>query len=137
MPFASGDAFHQGASNSTRHLHIVLFAAIPPHEPAIVVSVNTVKSWTDQTLVLEIGDHPYISRSSAVSFNRAAFRTQSELLSYEVISLQYAPGFRCFDWDVPVDPVLLERLIQGALDSLLTPKGIKRAIRKRLGLPPS
>ena len=135
MAFARGDTFHYGESNSTRHLHIVICESTRSSEPVIVVSVNTQHGWTDTTLVLQVGDHPYIKHPSSVSFGRVTTIPVSVLILADEASQRIAPGFRNFDHDSPVTPDLLKRVIQGALDSPLTPKGMKRAIRDRLGIP--
>jgi hypothetical protein len=135
MAFARGDSFHYGATNSTRRLHIILCESTRPQEAVIAVSINTVTEWTDRKLILTTGDHPYIRRDSAVSFNRVDAFPLSVLIAAEAASKACAPGFRTFDHDVPVSPELLDRVTRGALSSPRTPKGMKREIRRRLGLP--
>jgi hypothetical protein len=134
---ARGDTFYYSNEGSTRHLHIVLCGSEKDEKlPLIVVPVNTLQDWTDKTVILQVGDHPFITRPSSVSYNWTRSFPISLLRQLEEASQRTAPGFRSFDHEVPVPDELLERITEGALTSRMTPKAMKRAIRERLGILP-
>ena len=98
----------------------------------LAVPFNTMTSRTDSTLILSPGDHPFINRTTAVSFDL--------LMSIEVDKLSKLEEMRAagigilFERHAPATSTLLTRIIKGALQSDETPKGMVRALKERLGI---
>jgi hypothetical protein len=133
--FSSGDTFLQEDDARSRHLHVVICDATPTDASVIVVSFNTVRGWTDRTLVLQPGDHPFITRETSVSYNRVTRISVAELSKKEADNQSLAPNFRSFLRQTPVSTDLLQKIRDGAVASPLTPKGMKREVKARLGIP--
>jgi hypothetical protein len=68
VPYVPGCTFTiQEPSSPHAHLYIVLAIV---DGSLIAVPLNTITIYTDQTLILTQGDHPFISHDSSVSFDR-------------------------------------------------------------------
>lgn len=136
MPvYADGDTFLYGPAPSSLHLHIVLCGCTGPTGSVVIVTLNTVQQWTDNTVVLQPGDHPFINRNTAVSYRQVRVFDYTFLSQIEVAYQNVNPSISNFRRHTPVSPPLLDRIIQGALVSPLIAKGMKALIKLRLGLP--
>ena len=130
--FRAGDTFLIGKPGEKQHLHVVLCdpAGTPP--TLLVVSFNTVTLYTDTTLQLGPGDHPFITRATAVSFDTMNTFPVDQLDALEKLCLAgQGNSFRRHD---PVSADLLARIVAGALKSDLTPKRMARALKERLNI---
>ena len=76
----------------------------------------------DRCVVLRPGEHSYPSRDSCV-FYRDAFLTPAGILRQGIANRTYRTG-------APLTAELLQRVRQGALDSPLTDRPVKAAIRR-------
>lgn len=76
---------------------------------------------SETCVVVRPGEHPYPRRDSCISYRHASL-TSLEWLRRGVANRTYAMR-------EPLGPQLLSRIRQGALDSPLTPREVKAAIR--------
>ena len=109
------------------HLWIVL---TQPDEEGKAVCVNVSSSWSslsDKTVILKGGDHPFISRKSAVRYMDA------DLLSVRAVDegLRLALDITCVERE-PCTPELLSKAQKGLLKSPHTPNRIKEKMRAYL-----
>ena len=71
MPVSAGDCFILPDMGG-QHLCVVLteFKGDPP--AIILVNITSWKPYKDQTVVINVGDHPFIRAKSVVAYERAA-----------------------------------------------------------------
>ncbi len=83
----------------------------------IAVPLNTVTVFTDPTIVLKVGDHPFITRDSAVSYNEMIVFPSPLLDDLEAMSVKKDdPSFVRYE---PCNEKLRKKLIDGAFASQL------------------
>lgn len=98
----------------------------------LAVPFNTVTSMTDSTLILEPGDHPFINRKTAISFDLMLEIEVDKLEKLDQLnSSGQAERFRR-NTAALID--LLNRIIEGALKSDITPKKMLKSLKARLGI---
>ena len=74
----AGDTF-QLAGAADRHLWIIISdPAIDPNQ-VLFVNLTTYDPREDQTVVLNVGDHPFIQHRTCVSYSRARVATNFQL----------------------------------------------------------
>lgn len=108
---------------SRPHLWLVLTdpAGRPPQ--VVAVMVRTVTSFTDATLVLDVGDHPFIKHKSSVHYSTARlFRVDAIHRAIQRTQCHLQPD---------MSEQLMERVRQGLLDSPFTIKAVREYCRKR------
>lgn len=98
------------------HLWILLTDPDPSTNLAVIVSVTSLKSYSDKTVVLKKGDHPYLTHSSVVSYGHAR--------EYRVdkIEKMIASGWPLCD---PCSDELLKAVQDGLLASPHTERRLK------------
>jgi hypothetical protein len=114
----AGDAFllPRGAE-SIPHLHAVVLASDPATGECIIVNFTTKRRGTEQTLVLEAGDHPFIHHETCARFDDAGIVRLDQLNAAEAKGLVVRqPSFK---------PAVLKRIQDGLLKSSFTPKIVK------------
>ena len=122
-----GDTFLLPKSaKHTEHLWIVLTR---PREDGQAVCVN-ITSWKfdcDETLILQPGDHGFITKKSVVHFEDARF------ISLERVEQLLSSGTKQFVCEMSYccTHALMDRLKEGLLRSKRTPKEIKEYCRER------
>ena len=131
MPFAAGDTFLFGTDTNSLHLHVIICGPASEAVSVVVVSFNTAQNWTDKTVVLQVGEHPFISRQTSVNFQLAQIIPVVVLEQIEQRNANLHPNFSTFHRQDAASQALVEKLIQGTLDSPLTPKHIKKTVRAR------
>ena len=134
--FQVGDTFLLGGLeglDAKLHLFVVVCDAAGNPLTILAVPFNTVTSTTDTTLVLEPGEHPFINRKTAVSFDLLMEIEVDKLDKLEQLSA-LGQGSK-FQRHSPTSDNLLQRIVDGALKSDLTPKGMVKILKARLGLP--
>lgn len=131
--FQAGDTFLIDDPNGPKqHLHIVLSCPTGTPPTILAVPLNTLTHKTDRTVVLNPGDHPFVGRPTAVSFDLLAVLSTDLLAELEAeASRKLFPSFRRH---AAIKADLLERIINGALNSPMTPEGMVRELRTRLNL---
>lgn len=71
MPIAAGDAFYLPIHSTViPHLWIILTDPDENHQ-ALVVNLTTYEGLKDSTVVLNIGDHPFIHKKTVVKYGAA------------------------------------------------------------------
>jgi hypothetical protein len=111
-------------ADQIEHLWIIL---TPPREDgtAVCVSVTSWKFDCDKTVILEPGDHPFITKKSIVHFEDARF---IPLERVEQLIVTGTNQFVCRRHSI-ARHALMDRLKQGILESKRTPNGIKEYCR--------
>lgn len=105
------------------HLWVVLCDPIPPRNEVLLVMLTTAKRYTDDTVILSRGDHPFIRHDTAVSYGTARYHTVDGLLS--------AMQRKRFSLLEDMDREVLRRIQNGVLAS---PRTIN-AVRNQFVLP--
>ena len=104
----------------------MLLTSENPEGKAVIASLTThdpEKHWcSERCVVVHPKEHPYPAHDSCV-FYRDAFLTSLELLRRGVANGTYTMR-------EPLSPQLLTQIRQGAIDSPLTDKDVKEAIRR-------
>ena len=102
----------QPSSSQKRHLWLILTDPIGSSREVIAVMVRSRKQYTDHTVVLQKGDHPFVRHSTSVEYSTAA--------RFKVSRLQRG------SLESDMDPDLLQRVRDGLLRSPYTVRAIKR-----------
>lgn len=104
----AGDAFCLVGVDD-KHLRVVISDPAVFPETVLFVNFTSYDPHEDQTVVLGIGDHPFITNRTCVSYSRARIATDAQLEW-----LKAAGRIVLHD---PVSPELLQRLREGAATS--------------------
>lgn len=110
-----GTAFYWKRTNFDRpHLYIILTEPDIVESKLVVVSVNLTGKTerglgSDTTVILDIGDHPFITKPSVIVYKKASFFNVEKLI-------QYINDERCLEEEDLKDD-LLKKIQQGLLDS--------------------
>ena len=99
------------------HLHVVLTR--PNREgDVVVVSLTTYRPKSDPTVILNVGDHPFVRHQTAVNY-RKAVATSAEILEERLAGGVYVIY-------PPVRSDVLRRIQEGIGKSDFTPTGIQK-----------
>lgn len=132
MGFVAGDTFLLNEPGSSKsHLYIVPCAVPGDADTILAVPLNTVTAFTDRTLILHAGEHPFIKHETAVAYDRMREIDVASLTELERVSLQARDPL--FARRESVVPALLARLQQGALQSDLAPIKLVKKLSAYLG----
>jgi hypothetical protein len=104
------------ATGSTPHLWVVLWGPAGAADAYLIVSLSTLRGYSDRTVVIRPGEHPFVQHDTCAVYADAR-RTTAE-------KLQQALRVREAISREPVDPALLDRLRGGLLHSPYTPDAI-------------
>jgi hypothetical protein len=117
-------AFHRRADtlliptpNSSNHLFVVVTQKQVHTNSVIIVCFETAKSHPDRTVILNPGDHPFITHQTFVGYRHARIVSADDLIRY----VEYGTAF-------PRDPCsieLLEKIREGVCRSKFTPNLVK------------
>lgn len=126
--FHCGDTFLlPHPSNFIEHLWVVITEPEPPLAKAICVNIATKQSYSELTVVLSKGDHPFIKHDSVVRYGYAmAFK----LKEIEQLLTMQTGRFVC-ELREPCSAEVLKRIQDGFLASKFTEYGIKEYYLKR------
>ena len=111
-------------ANHTEHLWIVITRPDPETGAAVCVNVTTRQSYSESTVVLKIGDHPFITRESVVYYSDARRLNLRELEE----ALKGSHSFVCQQRE-PCGGALLQKIQEGLLASCLVKREIKEYCR--------
>lgn len=100
-----------------KHLWFVLTDPDPKTKKAVVVMLVTARSYTDKTVVLNPGAHPFITRESNVAYGMAGFVPLSRL------EARLSSGSAKLKADM--SPMLLKQVRDGLLASTRTTNDVK------------
>ncbi len=126
MPLQAGHTYYFPINpKDNPHLWIIL---TDPDEDGKVIGVNltTRDNSIDNTLILNVGDHPFVRRPTAVIFSR------TRRIPISVLENLLAKG-RAKAWD-PCSSELLDRIRAGAVASDYTPCGLITYLKRTLGI---
>lgn len=130
MSLSPGDTFLINAPGASKyHLFIVLGVNSDLQE-LIAVPLNTVTIHTDPTVVLKVGDHPFIKHDSAVSYNE--MRAFPLLMLDELEGMSMKSHDPSFVRSEPCDPELLKKLVDGAFASQLASRKLIEKLTRAL-----
>ncbi len=105
-------------SYPTEHLHIIISPIIDGK--VVLVNVSSKKFDSDDTCVLCVGDHEFITHDSVINYGDAVAAPVSKIQEYLAMK-QFKPL-------KPVSEGLLMRIKAGALESSAFPKSLKKYI---------
>lgn len=93
---------------------------------AVCENVTTLRSHSDTTCVLKVGDHPFIPHDSVLNYSDA------REMPIDLVEKALKCGTTSFVCEPhePCRPDVLARIQQGLLDSKQTPKMIKELCRR-------
>lgn len=103
-------------NHNVPHLWVVLTEASRPTGEVVIVNLTSKKAFSDTTVVLDRGDHPFISHPTVVNYSDARLTT--------VDKLEQAVGIG-FDRKADVDDDILDMIQKGIYSSDRTPNKIK------------
>lgn len=109
MDVSPGTTFLLGGFELTTHLWVVVCG---PHgePPAVVIaSCTTRRDWSDTTVVLEPGDHPFLDHETVIMYSDA------RIVPVRQIRMQYER--RKITVNVPLDEPVLRRIQEGVHES--------------------
>jgi len=109
------------------HLWFVL--TDPDGEPPriVAVMVRSARRFTDPTLVLTIGDHPFVRHESSVHYSSARW--------FAVQALQKAFHDGHCSVQADMSPTLLARVREGLMKSPFTVNAVREYCGERFGIP--
>ncbi len=107
---------------SKPHLWFVLTDPTEKLPEVVAVMVRTLRSFTDKTVILDVGDHPFIKHPSSVHYSTATF--------FRVDAIQHAIQCRQCYLREDMAEGLLQRVRQGLLDSPRTVNVVREHCRE-------
>jgi hypothetical protein len=113
----------------TEHLWIVITEP-DADANAVCVSVTTKRSYSDTTVVLSVGDHPFVKHESVIHYADARIL---DLRTVEAALDANTRSFVCVSHK-PCSDSLLARVQDGLLKSPYPTKGIKAVFRAARGI---
>ena len=108
----SAAILHDTFYSNKPHLFIVISEPLGDKKNVIVVNVNSWYSNCDETTILCVGDHPFISHKSYINYRLA------ESLEYCKVALAFRRG----KTQDAVKPEVLKRIQMGLINSPKTPR---------------
>jgi len=108
----------------TMHLWVVVVAPDPASHETVIVNLTTQRPHSDNTVVLQLGAHPFVLHPTVVVFADARIVDAKPLMA-----LMKAGTFQAHQ---DCSPVLLLRIQQGLLASAHTPQKVKTFVGQRL-----
>lgn len=116
----AGDAFHL-PDYAGGHINFVL--EVFADGSVITCNFTDYANHSDKTCVIEIGEHPNITKKSVVNFRKADHCEAGEPMEALIRLIQ--------SYKQPLSPALLARIRQAALNSPHTSDKIKEALRSK------
>jgi hypothetical protein len=126
MAFTAGDTFLlTRGTGDVSHLWVILWGPAGSADAFLAVYLTTLRSHSDRTCLLSVGDHPFIQHDTAVAYNAAVRWTEAALQQ------QRADGI--LKVRAPMAQHVLDRIRQGFLESPRTPNAFVEMARVDLG----
>jgi hypothetical protein len=121
----AGETFHAQAPGSTRpHLYVAVTSA-DANGDFVIANITSQAESKDQSCILHVGDHPFISKESVVNY------AEARIANERAVSAAARRGV--IRYDAAITPSALAKVQAGALASTHTELGVKAAIRAALG----
>ena len=114
----------KGTTDSKSHLWFTLTDAVDGGGDFLAVPLRTSKSFSDPTLPLSAGDHPFIKHESSVHFSDARI--------FKAAKLKAALENKTATWHQDASAELMKRLTEGLLKSPYTVPAIREYCRVKL-----
>ena len=125
MPFdcRTGASFYAPKYRIYKEPHLWVILTEPSSDPqkTIIVSVTTKRSYSDTTVILGPGDHPFIRHQSVISYSDAKIAF--------VDKIQLAIVNDDAEEREPFDIEIVNKIRDGILESSLTPKKVQQFYR--------
>lgn len=123
MPISKGDTFliWTPTARDDNRFHL-FFCLCDPNPECILVSISGLTKKSEQTCILQIGEHPYIIKESCVFYRRPRQETD------ESISRLIAAG-NCMPKDRASNE-LIEKICKGAHESDFAPNWLPRKLKE-------
>ena len=116
MAVKLGDTFLDKTDNP----HLWIVAAGPSEDNCVIlVNLTSMKGRDDRTTICQIGDHPFISRTSCIAYKYAVL-TEVSSIELALAEGKFSPRDDC-------SPQFLKKVAGGLLESLSTPNRIQNA----------
>ena len=107
------------ASNEISHLWIIITEPIGDQKRVVIANLTSMRSNSDQTVILKKGDHPFIQHDSIINYSDVRFVEVEKLINASAM----------FPVQKEFDSNILNKIQKGLLPSPHTPLGIKEAFR--------
>ena len=122
----AGETFHAPSPDSSiKHLWIAV--TVPDaNGNQVIVNVSKQGEGKDQSCILNVGDHPWLSRESIIFYAEAKITNAGAVSS--------AAKGRVIEYDAEVTADALTRIREGALVSPHTPGKVLAMIKTALGV---
>ena len=121
----AGDTFFLKDKNINDHLFVIISDPAINDEQVVFVSMTSEKEYKEKFCLISVGEHPYVSKPTCISYFHAKKATLNQLVKWE------SAGDIVLD--VPVSSALLIRIRRGVPLSNEMPIGLAAIIaRQRL-----
>ncbi len=121
--YAGRTFFRSTSQQSKNHLHVVLTEPEGDPPQVVIVNLTSAQTWSDQTVVLDEGEHPFVKHRTVVNFSDAQLDNSSTVKGL------VETGIGEFREDL--SEALLSKIQQGLLDSPRTPRWLKGHCKDR------
>lgn len=129
MPTGPGDTFLlMGGRVATPHLWVVLWGPAGEDDAFLTVMLTTDRGYTDQTCILDVGDHPFIRHRTSVDY-KVCSRWRGAKIDELVKTGVAKPRDR-------MDAAVLERIRAGFFKAGRLPNTFMRIALKEFGVEP-
>lgn len=126
MPFSAGDTFIlTHATGPTPHLWVILWGPEGEADSFIMVSLSTMKPHSDRTVLIQVGEHPFIQHDTCAVY--------SDLRKTTAAKLQQIEALRQLARRDKASPALLEKLRNGLFASARTPNAMREMAQGQFG----
>lgn len=112
---------------TTPHLWVVVVAPDPASHETVLVNLTTLRSHSDNTVVLQPGDHPFVQHTTVVFF------ADARIVEAKAIAAALKSGI--FQSHQDCSAPLLLRIQHGLFASPHTPQKVKTFVTRRLFQP--
>lgn len=120
----AGDTFKYGYGE---HLWFIVSDPAFDGEHVVIANFTGFKSWQDPTCIVDVGDHPFITKKTCVYYAKSKIVTSADL------ETQLSCGSIILG--EPLSPDLLKKIRDGAAASRRTPFPCKQVLRDQLEYP--
>lgn len=129
MPTVPGDTFLlTGGRVASPHLWVVLWGPAGDDNSFLTVMLTTDRGYTDQTCILDVGDHPFIRHRTSVDY-KVCSEWRAAAIDEYVRTGVAKPRDR-------MDPAVLERIRAGFFKAGRLPNTFMRLALEEYGVEP-
>ena len=123
MSWCAGDTYipYSNQIQDEEHLHFIVSKILSPSNKVLTVNLTSWHEKGDNTCILNVGDHPFVTHKSFILYNKATILTTEQLDDAEHRNLIYRHN--------PASKKLLERIQAGVVASVRTPYWIKDSLK--------